>query len=146
MNAPHTGDAATDLRAAWLRAAKPDRDRARVRLRTVLRAKRLAAAGMPKLQADRIVAAQAGVSASTVGGWRRRIARAPEWIRVAALLDRPRTGRPPSIGPVERKELEALLVEHGPRLTARLAHRMLGERLRAVPPVYTIRRWLRQWR
>ena len=142
---PCTAVAAPDLGDAWALATEAQRDRARAKLQAVHHAEELAAGGMRLMEADALAAREACVSASTLGDWRREAARAPETLRVAALLDRPRTGRPSTIGIWEREELEALAFQHGVHLKAEHARETLEARLGVVLHISTVRRFLRQW-
>lgn len=131
---------------AWARSTEAERHQALGRLANVRRAQELAAAAQSCLRGDAAAAAEAGVSARTVGAWRYRCRHAPEWMAAAALLDRKRTGRPPSIGPAGQEVLRDLLLKHGRRLTARRARRELEARCGEAPGIHTIRRHLRRLR
>ncbi len=131
---------------AWGRASEAERDQARARLATVRRAEELVAIGFSRLEADRAAASEAGVSAASVGAWRRKVRDLPEGARVPALLDAPRSGRPSRIDGELRGTLEALAFHNGRHLTAEHAHRTLIARHGSAPSVSTVRRWLRDWR
>ena len=146
LQSPCSAVATPDLGAAWAQATEAERDRARARLAAVQHAEELAAAGMRRLEADRIAAGKIGVSASAVGAWRYAAGRVSEAIRVSALLERPRTGRPPTIGRWEAEELEALVNQHGDHLSAEFARQALEARLGVVINLSTIRRWLKRHR
>ena len=143
---PCTPGAAPDLGDAWAQAGEAARERARARLRAVQHAEELAGGGMRKLAADRVAAEAAGVSAVAVGAWRRAAQGTSEDVRVRALLEWPRTGRPSSIGFLEAEELEALVNQHAGHLTAEFARQALEARLGVVLKLSTVRRWLRRHR
>ncbi len=78
----------------WDRATDSQRARALERLAAVERSDACVAAGLSRAEADAIAAAEAGVSASALTGWRRRLRGIASEARAAALLDAPREGRP----------------------------------------------------
>ena len=78
----------------WERASDTERDRALFRLSVVARSDALVASGMARGPADARAGKEAGVSASSVSGWRRRLRGVAAGARAAALLDGGRTGRP----------------------------------------------------
>ena len=140
-------DTATDV-AAWQRASEDDRERARARLRVVRRAEALVADGCGQGEANATAATEAGVSVSSVAGWRRRVRGLSPETRVRALLEGARSGRPSIVaGNVAWQEtLEALVWHGGPHLTANHAQRTLLARYGDAPSLRTIRSWLARWR
>lgn len=89
---PETGE----IVEPWESATEAEREAAAARLETVKLSQELHAAGVPRSWADRIVRHGPGVSASAVSAWRRKVARAAPGRALEALLDNPRTGRPPA--------------------------------------------------
>lgn len=146
LQGPDIAPETPDFASAWGRASEAERDQARARLATVRRAEKLVAIGFSRLEADRAAASEAGVSAASVGAWRRKVRDLPEGARVPALLDAPRSGRPSRIDGELRGTLEALAFHNGRHLTAEHAHRTLIARHGRAPSVSTVRRWLRDWR
>ena len=128
--------------SAWECAADGDRERARARLAAVRRAEKLIAIGIPRAAADATAAAEAGATARAVGDWRRKVKGLSQGARVAALLDRKPTGRPPKIAGEVREILEALDNHNPAHLTARHCHRTLMARLGHAPAMSTIAHWL----
>ena len=110
-------------RAAWAAATEAERGRARARLAVVERFETLARSGMPAGHAK--AACEAGVSANSLYNWRKLVRGVPKSCRGAALLDRPRSGRPSALDAELRRRLEALTEREGPRLTARRAREVL---------------------
>ena len=141
-----SADPSDDFGPEWARASDADRDRARMRLAAVQRAEALVAAGAGVVAADRLAASEAGVAMPSVRRWRTQVAGLAEGARVAALLDRPRSGRPTSIAGSVRTELEALVLARGAHLTADHAHDVLRARHGQAPSVRHLRRWLSRWR
>lgn len=115
------------------RATEAQRADAAARLEAVHRSNALHAAGKPRADADRIVAAEAGVSVSAVAAWRRKVGQAPRGGALEALIDRPRTGRPadagrwaqPGAGELWRLWCSDYLREEAP--TAAAVHRRLAD-------------------
>jgi len=79
---------------AWDQASDIERARALMRLAAVERSETLFASGLARADADAGAAEEAGVSTSSVAGWRRRVREADASTRAAALLDGSRSGRP----------------------------------------------------
>ena len=75
-------------------ATGASRARALKRLRAVERSDALRADGLLRAEADATAAEEAGVSASAVGSWRKRVKGLSGGRRVEALLDAPKCGRP----------------------------------------------------
>lgn len=146
LHAPDIAPETPDFASAWGRASEAERDQARTRLAIVRRAEELVEIGFSRLEADRAAASEAGISAASVGGWRRKVRDLPEGARVSALLDAPRSGRPSKIDGELRGTLEALAFHNGRHLTAQHAHRTLIAWHGRAPSVSTVRRWLRDWR
>ena len=131
---------------AWASATEAERQQATQRLAAIERSNALANEGKPRAEADAIAGKEAGVSASAVGAWRRRIKDiASPVARKEALLDRPRTGRPASLDASMQKTLEELATHRGRHLSAEDARQALIERHGRAPTVSTIRRWLKRW-
>jgi len=78
----------------WDEASDTERARALMRFAAVERAEALFASGLVRVEADAKAAGEAGVSTSSVAGWRRRARGADACDRAAALLDGVRSGRP----------------------------------------------------
>ena len=89
----HTPCAADSKPVAWESATDAQRKRALGRLRAVARSGELAAAGVPRADADAAAALDAGVSTRAVANWRKRILGMKSGERLAALLDAPGRGR-----------------------------------------------------
>ena len=142
---PKTGEVLADA-AAWERASEGDKARARERLAAVQQAEDLIALGIPRLDADRTAAAEAGAKPGAVGAWRRKLKGLPEGARVAALLDGKAPGAPSTLDPVASEILEALALHHGTHLTAAHAHETLEARACRTPSIRSVRRWLARWR
>ena len=83
---PATGEVRADL-AAWERATETQKEQARARLAAVQRAEALIAIGIPRTEATRTAAAEAGISPGVLGRWRAKVKGLPEGARMAALLD-----------------------------------------------------------
>ena len=147
---PETGEVRADcdsarLRrddSAWERAAEDDKERARQRLAAVRRAEALIAIGIPRTDATRTAAAEAGVTPGALGRWRSRVKGLSEGARVAALLDRKSPGRPPKIAGEVREILEALDSHNPAHLTAKHCRRTLIAQLGHAPSQSTISHWL----
>ncbi len=80
--------------APWDRATDAQRSHALRRLAEVERSDAAMASGLSRAEADAIAAVEAGVSASALTGWRRRLRGVASEARAAALLDARREGRP----------------------------------------------------
>ena len=78
----------------WDQASETERARALMRLAAVERSQALFASGLVRAEADAKAAEEAGVSTSSVSGWRRRAKGTDASDRAAALLDAARSGRP----------------------------------------------------
>ncbi|MDE0388353.1 MAG: hypothetical protein OXI75_06625 [Rhodospirillales bacterium] len=131
---------------AWSSATEAEREQATQRLAAIERSNALASEEKPRAEADAIAGKEAGVSASAVGTWRRRIKGiASAAAQKEALLDRPRTGRPSSLDASMQKTLEDYAARRGRRLTAEEARLVLIELHGRAPNVSTIRRWLKRW-
>ena len=128
--------------SAWERATEGDKERARQRLAAVRRAEALIAIGIPRTEATRTAAAEAGVTPGALGRWRSRVKGLPEGARVHALLDRKSPGRPPKIAGEVREILEALDSHNPAHLTAKHCHRTVLARLGHAPSKSTISAWL----
>ena len=128
--------------SAWERAAEADKERARWRLAAVRRAEALIAIGIPRTEATRTAAVEAGVTPGALGRWRSRVKGLPEGARVRALLDRKSPGRPPKIEGEVREILEALDNHNPAHLTAKHCHRTVLARLGHAPSKSTISHWL----
>ena len=128
--------------SAWERAAEADKGRARQRLVAVRRAEALIAIGIPRTEATRIAAVEAGVTPGALGRWRSKVKGLPEGARVRALLDRKSPGRPPKIAGEVREILEALDNHNPAHLTAKHCHRTVLARLGHAPSKSTISAWL----
>ena len=155
VQGPGNADATPDLRDvesarvshdAWQRATEAQRAQAAHRLDAVRHAEELVAIGIPRLDADRTAAAEAGVAAAAVGAWRRKVKGLPKGGRIGALLDAPRTGRPPKIEGAMREDLEALACHFGDHLTATHARRTLVTHHGHAPAVSTIKHWIARYR
>ena len=126
-NAPCTPDAPS----AWDRATEAQRAAAASRLEAVQRSNALHAEGHPRADADALAAAEAEVSDSAVGAWRGKVKRASRGMGLEALIDRPRTGRPPGkwgtpgVDTLWRLWCSDYLREEAPPASA--VHRRLGE-------------------
>ena len=132
--------------SAWAAATEAQREQAAKRLAAVERSNALAREAKPRLDADAIAAKEAGVSAATVGSWRRKVQGLQPDTRKQALLDRHSPGAPSAIiGPI-KETLEALASHHGPYLTAKYARQVLIEEHGKAPGERTLRRWLKHWR
>ena len=142
---PFTDDAPA-VNYAWSSAGEAEREAALARLAAVRRSEDLAAVGFAQLQADRAAAFEAGVAPDTVGNWRRRVKGLNIGERAAALLDRPRPGRPPKMTGAMIRTLEALALYGGPHLTAAHARRVLITRHDWAPSLRHVRFWLARWR
>lgn len=79
----------------WARASEKAREAAAERLTLVRLAEERIAGGEPARAADAAAAAQGDVTPRSVRNWRRRVARHDGSNRLAALLHRPVSGRPP---------------------------------------------------
>ncbi len=90
-----TDPATPDHDTPWERATETQRKDAGRRLEAVHQSNALHAGGLSRADADRVTAAEFEVSASAVANWRAKVKRAPRGEGVEALIDRPRTGRPP---------------------------------------------------
>ena len=139
------GASGTDA-SAWESATEAQREQAIERLAAVERSNALSDEGRPRAEADAIAGKEAGVSASAVGAWRGIVKGIPSpEARQEALLDKPRTGRPPSLDASMQKTLEDLATRRGRHLTAEDARQALIEHHGKAPNVSTIRRWLKRW-
>ena len=88
--------ATPDQGTVWESATEAERAAAAARLEVVRLSQGLHAAGVPRSWADRVAAHGPRVSATTVAAWRRKAADAAPARALEALLDNPRTGRPPN--------------------------------------------------
>ena len=79
---------------SWDQSSEAERTRALMRLAAVERSQALFASGLARAEADAKAAEEAGVSTSSVSGWRRRAKGADASTRAVALLDGARSGRP----------------------------------------------------
>ena len=131
---------------AWERASEAQRAVAVSRFAAVRRSDTLHAGGLSRADADATAAGEAAASHKSVRRWRARVRGLAPGDRLAALLDRNPTGRPPMIVGGARGELEALLYEFGDHLTATHAHRTLIARLGWAPALSTVREWIARWR
>ena len=91
---PLPAPASAPLPTSWDQASDMERARALMRLAAVERSQALFASGLARVDADAKAAEEAGVSTSSVSGWRRRAKGADASDRAAALLDGARSGRP----------------------------------------------------
>ena len=127
---PETGEVLGTTQA-WEHATEAQRATAGSRLEAVQRSNALHIEGHPRADADALAAAEAGVSASALGAWRAKVRRAPRGMGLDALIDRPRTGRPPGkwggpgAGNLWRLWCSDYLREEAPPAPA--VHRRLGE-------------------
>ena len=81
--------------SAFAAATDAQRAKAAVRLAAVDRSDGLRAGGMSRADADAAAAIEHDVSVRSLGGWRSRVRSASPGDRLAALIDAPRSGRPP---------------------------------------------------
>ncbi len=131
----------------WDTATDAQRDTARRRLRIVVRAEEFYAGGAPRVRADAMAAAEAGVSASAVASWRRRVGGLERGGRVQALLDAPGRGRRSGTeDEAVRGLVAALVLGEGRHLTAAHAQRVLVARYGSAPSVRTVARWIERYR
>ena len=132
--------------APWTLADEAQRDQALARLAAVRRSDALVASGLSRTTADALAAGEAGASIASLRRWRATVRDLPSGGRLAALIDRPRPGRPSSIDGEMREELVALLNEYGEHLTARHAQRTLSARCGRSPSRSTLNRVLARYR
>ena len=128
---------------AWERASEAQRAGAAVRRKAVQRANTLHAEGYLRRDADARAGEEVGASASAVRQWRGKVKRAPPGEELAALLDKPRPGRPravwsfPGAEDLWRSWRTDYLREEAPCAT--VVHERLGEiaaaRGWALPPI-----------
>ena len=131
---------------AWERASETAHAVALSRLEAVRRSDALHASGSARAEADVTAAAEVDASPKSVRRWRATVRDVPPGERLAALMDRPRTGRPSALDDAMCETLVALLNEYGEHLTARHAHRTLIARYGRASSVSTIRHWLARYR
>ena len=91
---PTAAPTSAPMPTSWDQSSEAERTRALMRLAAVDRAEALLASGLARVEADAKAAEEAGVSTSSVSGWRRRAKGADASDRAAALLDGARSGRP----------------------------------------------------
>ena len=144
---PETGEVvgATD---AWENATPEERGAAADRLDAVRLSGALHQLGVPRSWADRIARHGPGVSATTVAAWRRKVDGASPTRALEALLDNPRTGRPPNAwnepgaDVLWRLWCTDYLREEAPTATA--VHRRLADAARPqgweLPPLVAFKR------
>src|SRR4051794_10180101 len=84
----------------------------------------LAADGVANRQIGRLV----GMDPDRVGSWRRRFERE----RLAGLVDRPRSGRPPVYGHDERLRLVATVTQTPPDPASHWSHSQLAEAVAGI--------------
>ena len=130
----------------WAFAGEAQLAVAASRLAAVRRSDALHAGGLPRADADALVAAEAGASTTSVRRWRACVRDLAPGNRLGALIDRKPTGRPPKIEGELREALEALATHFGDHLTAPHAHRTLLARYGRAPAVSTIRHWIARYR
>ena len=127
-------------------ASETQRAIAESRLAAVRTSDALRAQGFARADADAIAAVDANASPKSVRRWRARVRGLAPGERLAALMDRPRSGRPPLIEGAMSETLVALLYRFGEHLTARHAHRTLIARFGRAPALPTVRRFLTRYR
>ena len=129
-----------------LLASEPRQARAEARVRALARVAELASTGVSMAQAEAVAARETGFSVSSLRRWRRRSDASGGGM--AALMDAPGRGRPPSIRDPEMvRVLEAHLTSYGRRVGAAYLRRVLVSRFgHGAPTERTLSRWIAQWR